>query len=137
MEPPSLIRSSKVVLCKGQLGRDWCWRKEIMAFILSAEEADCWPSYPQGPLGLVCKQYHKSIYLSLSFNKIHSLLTHVCLHVVTQKLVLQQFKNVTAKCTETLWPPPSLQYLLGEHKVSEEKSPMEIYSPLVQHQLFV
>ena len=26
--------------------------------------------------------------------------------VVTQKLVLQQSKNVTAKCTETLLPPP-------------------------------
>ena len=25
--------------------------------------------------------------------------------VVTQKLVLQQYKNVTAKCTETLSPP--------------------------------
>ena len=32
--------------------------------------------------------------------------------VVTQKLVLQQSKNVTAKCTETLSPPPSIQYLL-------------------------
>ena len=33
--------------------------------------------------------------------------------VVTQKLVLQQSKNVTAKCTEILSPPPSIQYLLG------------------------
>ena len=33
--------------------------------------------------------------------------------VVTQKLVLQQSKNVTTKCTETLLPPPSIQYLLG------------------------
>ena len=32
--------------------------------------------------------------------------------VVTQKLVLQQSKNVTAKCTETLSPHPSIQYLL-------------------------
>ena len=32
--------------------------------------------------------------------------------VVTQKLVLQQSKNVTPKCTETLSPPPSIQYLL-------------------------
>ena len=31
---------------------------------------------------------------------------------VMQKLVLQS-KNVTAKCTETLSPPPSIQYLLG------------------------
>ena len=33
--------------------------------------------------------------------------------VVTQKLVLQQSKNITAKCTETLSPPPFIQYLLG------------------------
>ena len=33
--------------------------------------------------------------------------------VVTQKLVLQQSKNVTAKCTETLSPPPSIQFSLG------------------------
>ena len=33
--------------------------------------------------------------------------------VVTQKLVLQQSKNVTAKCRETLSPPLSIQYLLG------------------------
>ena len=32
---------------------------------------------------------------------------------VTQKLVLQQSKNVTAKCTETLTPPPSIQYFIG------------------------
>jgi len=32
--------------------------------------------------------------------------------VVTQKLVLQQSKNVIAKCTETLLPPPYIQYLL-------------------------
>ena len=37
--------------------------------------------------------------------------------VVTQKLVLQQSKNVTAKCTETLSPPPSIQYLLGNGHV--------------------
>ena len=30
--------------------------------------------------------------------------------VVTQKLVLQQSKNVTAKCTETLLPPPCIQF---------------------------
>ena len=36
--------------------------------------------------------------------------------VVTQKLVLQQSKNVTAKCTETLSPPPSIKYLLGLHR---------------------
>ena len=32
---------------------------------------------------------------------------------VTQKLVLQQYKNVTAKCMETLSPPPTIQYLLA------------------------
>ena len=31
---------------------------------------------------------------------------------VTQKLVLQQSKNVTEKCTETLSPPPSIQFSL-------------------------
>ena len=36
--------------------------------------------------------------------------------VVTQKLVLQQSKNVTAKCTETLSPPLSIQYLLERTK---------------------
>ena len=33
--------------------------------------------------------------------------------VVMQKLVLQQSINVTAKCTETLSPPPSIQFLHG------------------------
>ena len=33
--------------------------------------------------------------------------------VVTQKLVLQQSKNVTAKCTETLLPPPCIQFSLS------------------------
>ena len=36
--------------------------------------------------------------------------------VVTQKLVLQQSKNVTAKCTETLSPPPPIQFSLGAPK---------------------
>ena len=40
------------------------------------------------------------------------LLFTIFIIVVTQKLVLQQSKNVTAKCTETLLPPPSIQYLL-------------------------
>ena len=30
--------------------------------------------------------------------------------VVTQKLVLQQSKNVTAKCTENLSPPPCILF---------------------------
>ena len=32
--------------------------------------------------------------------------------VITQKLVLQQSKYVTAKCTETLLPPPCIQFSL-------------------------
>ena len=40
------------------------------------------------------------------------LLFTIFIIVVTQKLVLQQSKNVTAKYTETLLPPPSIQYLL-------------------------
>ena len=55
--------------------------------------------------------------------KNHRLLTHVCLHQIdclcyccyTQKLVLLRPKNVTAKCTETLSPPPSIQYLLAKN----------------------
>ena len=35
--------------------------------------------------------------------------------VVTQKLVLKQSKNFTGKCTETLSPHPSIQYLLDSH----------------------
>ena len=36
--------------------------------------------------------------------------------IIAQKLVLQlQSKNVTAKCTETLSPPPSMQYVLGKN----------------------
>ena len=35
--------------------------------------------------------------------------------VVTQKLVLQQSKYFTAKCTETLSPTPSIQCLLGKY----------------------
>ena len=40
------------------------------------------------------------------------LLFTIFIIVVTQKLVLQQSKNVTAKCTETLSPPPSIQISL-------------------------
>ena len=39
--------------------------------------------------------------------------------VVTQKLVLLQSKNVTAKCTEPLSPPPSIQYHLGPYFVGK------------------
>ena len=38
------------------------------------------------------------------------LLFTIFIIVVTQKLVLQQSKNVTAKCTETLSPLPSIQF---------------------------
>ena len=41
------------------------------------------------------------------------LLFTIFIIVVAQKLVLQQSKNVTAKCTEPLSPPPSIQYLIG------------------------
>ena len=46
------------------------------------------------------------------------LLFTICIIVVTQKLVLQQSKNVTAKCTETLSPPPSIQYFLGGKNIT-------------------
>ena len=36
--------------------------------------------------------------------------------VFTQKLVLQQSKNVTAKYTETLFPPPCIQFSLKKTK---------------------
>ena len=38
----------------------------------------------------------------------------LCYCCYTQKLVLLRSKNVTAKCTETLSPPPSIQYLLAQ-----------------------
>ena len=34
--------------------------------------------------------------------------------LLRKKLVLQQSKNVTAKCTETQSPPPSIQFSLVE-----------------------
>ena len=37
--------------------------------------------------------------------------------VVTQKLVLQQSKYVTAKCTETLLPPPCIQFSLNQPNI--------------------
>ena len=45
------------------------------------------------------------------------LLFTIFIIVVTQKLVLQQSKNVTEKCTETLSPTPSIQYLLGVKRI--------------------
>ena len=41
------------------------------------------------------------------------LLFTIFIIVLTQKLALQQTKNVTAKCTETLFTPPSIQFSLG------------------------
>ena len=41
------------------------------------------------------------------------LLFTIFIIVVTQKLVLQQSKNVTAKCMENLSPPPCVLYLLA------------------------
>ena len=43
------------------------------------------------------------------------LLFTIFIIVVTKKLVLQQSKNVTAKCTENLSPPPSIQFSLQIH----------------------
>ena len=40
------------------------------------------------------------------------LLFAIFIIVVTQKPVLQQSKNATAKCTETISPPPSIQFSL-------------------------
>ena len=40
------------------------------------------------------------------------LLFTIFIIVVTQKLVLQQSKNVSAKCTENLSPPPCILYSL-------------------------
>ena len=48
--------------------------------------------------------------------------------VVTPKLVLLRSKYVTAKCTETLSPPPSIQYLLGYN----DRSYLSIYTALVK-----
>ena len=57
--------------------------------------------------------------------------------VVTQKLALQQSYNVTAKCTETLSPPPSIQYLLVPTDVQENtvrltKTLSKPYSKILQ-----
>ena len=41
------------------------------------------------------------------------LLFTIFIIVVTRKLVIQQSKNVTAKCTENLSPPPWILYLLA------------------------
>ena len=46
------------------------------------------------------------------------LLFTIFIFVVTQKLVLHQSKNVTAKCTENLSPPPCILYLLELYTVS-------------------
>ena len=49
--------------------------------------------------------------------KIHRMFVYIrsaaFIIVVTPKLVLQQSKNGTAKCTETLLPPPSIQFSLS------------------------
>ena len=47
-------------------------------------------------------------YVCLSFVSLFT----IFIIVVRQKLVLQQSKNVTAKCTETLSPPPSIKFSL-------------------------
>ena len=56
--------------------------------------------------------------------KIHRILMFVYIRsaafvmVVSQNLVLQQSKNVTAKCTETQSPPPSIQFSICWKKLS-------------------
>jgi len=56
--------------------------------------------------------------------------------VVTQKLVLQQSKNVTAKFTETLSPPPPIiQYLLGIESIGNYILCTEGHSKLRLHSL--
>ena len=50
------------------------------------------------------------------------LLFTIFIIVVTQILVLKQSNNATAKCTETLSPPPSIQYLLSSYKKSMPRS---------------
>ena len=45
------------------------------------------------------------------------LLFTIFIIVVTQKLVLQQSKYVTAKCTETLLPPPCIQFSLNQPNI--------------------
>ena len=45
------------------------------------------------------------------------LLFTIFIIVITQKLVLQQSKNVTAKCTETLLPPPCIQFSMYSSSV--------------------
>ena len=55
------------------------------------------------------------------------LLFTIFIIVVTQKLVLQQSKNVTAKCTEILLPPPYIQFSLAINNLCQRlfiKAPM-------------
>ena len=51
------------------------------------------------------------------------LLFTIFIIVVTQKLVLKQSKSVTAKCTETLLPPPCIQFSLLELKSPADRDP--------------
>ena len=44
------------------------------------------------------------------------LLLTIFIIAVTQKLVLQQFKNVTSTYMATLSPPPAIQFSLGLNK---------------------
>ena len=53
--------------------------------------------------------------------------------VVTQKIVLQQSKNVTAKCTETLSPPPCIQFSLIR-TMSTHGSLLRIYDNVRRNQ---
>ena len=63
---------------------------------------------------------HKLVYGESSYNARDApdvcssfvLLFTIFVIVVTQNLVLQQSKNLKAKCTETLSPPPCIQFSL-------------------------
>ena len=58
------------------------------------------------------------------------LLFTIFIIVVTQKLVLQQSINVTAKCTENLSPPPCILYLLGVWCILSQTEPI-FYSSIL------
>ena len=80
--------------------------------------------------------------------KIHRMFVYIrsaaFIIVVTPKLVLQQSKYVTAKCTETLLPPPCIQFSLSSPNLTltvEWSEPVQnklyIWSEPVQNKLYM
>ena len=80
--------------------------------------------------------------------KIHRMFVYIrsaaFIIVVTPKLVLQQSKYVTAKCTETLLPPPCIQFSLSSPNLTltvEWSEPVQnklyIWSEPVQNKLYI